>query len=123
VRKALLAAVTLAFLGACGAHEGGTCSGGVYHCDAQDEVLECRGGTWVAVPCKGPGGCRAVTGGITCDITGNQEGDGCPSAMEGTGFCRGTAPQSMFTCRGAQVVKLQDCSTCQATTTSIVCTP
>jgi len=115
--------MALAFLGACGAHEGGTCSGSLYHCAAQDEILECRSGTWVAVPCKGPDGCHAVPGGVACDVTGNQEGDGCPTAMEGTGFCRGTSPQSMFTCRATQVVKLQDCASCLATSTSIVCTP
>jgi len=127
VRTAILLAVTLAFLGGvgCGAQEGGACSGEVYHCAAQDSILECRGGRWVAIPCKGPDGCRAVSGGLACDVTGNQEGEGCPSAMEGTGFCRGTSPLSLFTCRGAQVVKLQDCRSCATATgsSSIVCTP
>jgi hypothetical protein len=124
VRTALLLAVTLGFLGleGCGAQEGGACSGAVYHCAAQDTVLECRDGRWVAVPCKGADGCRAIPGGLACDVSGNVEGDGCPTAMEGTGFCLGTSPQTMFTCRGQQITKLQDCRSCLTTSTSIVCT-
>jgi hypothetical protein len=125
VRTALLLAVTLAFLGGagCGAQEGGACSGDVFHCAAQDRILECREGRWVGIPCRGPDGCRAIPGGLACDISGNQEGDGCPTPLEGTGFCRGTSPQSMFSCHAQQVSKLQDCQSCVTTSTSIVCTP
>jgi hypothetical protein len=126
VRTTLLAAVTLAalaFLAGCGAHEGGACSGAVYQCESQNTILECRDGRWISIPCLGPDGCRSVQGGLACDVTGNQLGDGCPTALEGTGFCRGTSPQSMLTCRNQQVVKLQDCSSCVTTATSIVCTP
>lgn len=121
----LLLAVSLAFLAACGAREGGACSGAVYHCAAQDTILECRDRVWVAVPCKGPDGCHSVSGGLACDVSGNLEGDGCPTDMEGTGFCRGTSPQSLFTCRATQVVKLQDCRSCtiSSSSSSIVCTP
>jgi hypothetical protein len=125
VRTALLLAVTLGFLGleGCGAREGGACSGAVYHCAAQGEILECRDGTWVGIPCKGPDGCRGIPGGLACDVSGNELGEGCPTAMEGTGFCRGTSPQSLFTCRDQQITKLQDCRSCSTSTTSIVCTP
>jgi hypothetical protein len=114
--------VGVAILGCGGAKEGGACQGSVYHCDGHDSVLECRDGHWLAIPCAGPDGCAAVSGGVTCDISGNQAGDGCPTAMEGTGFCRGTPP-SLFTCRGLQLVKLQDCASCATNASSIVCTP
>ncbi|HZN91594.1 MAG TPA: hypothetical protein VFB81_02785 [Myxococcales bacterium] len=115
--------VVLAFLGCGGAKEGGPCSGEVYHCESGSSVLECRDGHWLALPCTGPQGCVSGITGITCDISGNQVGEGCPTAMEGTGFCRGTAPLSLFACRDQQLVKLQDCSSCVVSTNSIFCNP
>lgn len=124
MRTALvLAVVFLAFPGCGGAREGGVCSGEGYHCEGGDAVLECRDGHWLSLPCGGPQGCASVFGGITCDISGNQVSDGCPTAMEGTGFCRGTAPLSLFACRGHQLVKVSDCSSCTVSTNNIVCNP
>ena len=123
MRTALLvAAVVLAFLGCGGAREGGPCSGAVYRCDGPSTVLECRDGAWFALPCSGTKGCSSVAGGVSCDITSNAVGDACPTAMEGTGFCRGSPP-SIFACQDLQLVKVADCSSCIVGTGSIVCNP
>jgi len=126
VRTVLFPAVGVAaalILGSCGgAREGDACTREGYRCDGASAVLECRGNRWVALPCSGPGGCSSVIGGTTCDVTGNQVGDGCPAAMEGSGFCRGNPP-SLFACRSLLLVKLQDCSSCVVGTGSITCSP
>jgi hypothetical protein len=106
---------------ACGPRPGDPCSGEVYRCDTGTAALECRDAGWVSVPCKGTNGCKYVLGGVTCDITLNAEGEGCPTELEGTGYCR-AAPTAMMVCQNRAIVKASDCSTCTAGT-QVVCTP
>jgi hypothetical protein len=67
---------------------GGACKPsdhGAVVCPAPDSALECRDGTWTAVPCRGPGGCRASTQTdprgpsqtASCDDSIAKEGEPC----------------------------------------------
>ncbi|HVE82927.1 MAG TPA: hypothetical protein VND93_08775 [Myxococcales bacterium] len=114
--------LAIAALCSCGVKEGGACTGEGYRCEDRSTVLECRDGHWLALPCSGPQGCAVSGGGVTCDISLNQEGDGCPTALEGTGFCRDTPP-SLFACRNLTLVKIQNCSSCTVGAGNIVCNP
>jgi hypothetical protein len=59
--------------------------------------LACQKGTFIAAPCKGPMGCREDGKHLTCDATGNAEGDPCSLDDEGAAQCIGD--KQRVTCR------------------------
>lgn len=63
--------------------------------------LACQKGVFVAVPCKGPAGCREDGKRLSCDVTGNAEGDACSTDEEGTATCIGS--ERRITCRGGKL--------------------
>lgn len=95
-------------------------------CADNDTALECRsvGGElqWVALPCRGPGGCVKVAAEIECDVSANLEGDACASTAEGDGLCaeNGTV---LLTCARGVLAKTATCSACSVSNGQVVCQP
>lgn len=63
--------------------------------------LACQKGVFISVPCKGPGGCREDGERLSCDVTGNAEGDACSTDEDGTATCIGA--DRRITCRGGKL--------------------
>jgi hypothetical protein len=115
----LLAALLLA---ACGPSAGSSCRGGGYVCSDEKEALECRSGTWRALPCKGPLGCVELEGSIRCDMSGNVAGDACALSSEGRGLCSASGT-ALLECRMGVLVEIRQCSTCSMSNTRVICEP
>ena len=83
---------------------GAACSATAYPagsavCQAATALL-CASGTFTAIPCSGPAGCRG--GSVApfadrCDISGNEHGAPCLAALEGLGSCA-TGGTGMVVC-------------------------
>jgi hypothetical protein len=66
-----------------GNHAGDRCSRddqGVAVCASPSEMLACRGGTFVTVPCRGPNGCEMVGEQPRCDQSVAELGEACNPA-------------------------------------------
>jgi hypothetical protein len=112
VRRAILGLVVVLSL-ACTKEKppapGGMCDAGKRACADAKTALLCVNGVWQKDTCKGPKGCYLDKGLATCDLTGNESGDPCPSSMDGfSGFksdgktrvvCKG-GQYSFETCKG-----------------------
>ncbi len=59
--------------------------------------LACEDGVFISTPCKGPMGCREDAKRLTCDVTGNADGDPCSKDEEGVAQCIGD--KGRITCR------------------------
>lgn len=66
---------------------GDKCSATGFACADNLTALECYGGVWRAVPCRGPAGCSRTGETVKCDVSGNQSGDACATTMVRTGIC------------------------------------
>jgi hypothetical protein len=96
LRRILLAASTLAACAtllsvpACNKKPqvGGKCETGRRACTDKKSGLYCADGAWQADTCKGPRGCVEEKDNATCDVTGDEDGDPCPAALDGFGACR-----------------------------------
>jgi hypothetical protein len=101
---------------------GDGCGGSGYLCEDEDNAIECRGGRWTAILCRGPNGCQRVGDLILCDMTGSVAGDLCGSTMFGTGLC---APdkKAVLECRNGVLVTTKTCSDCTTSSTDVTCVP
>ena len=119
---ALSIAVSILASACGGASVGGSCNTDGLACEDSSNALECRVGTWRALPCRGPGGCKVSNSKVTCDMSLNHEGDACAASTEGQGICdpSGTAA---LTCRSGTLVKTNTCSSCTTTGDQIICQP
>jgi len=76
---------------------GDSCKPTDIRCVDPKTELACQKGVFMAAPCKGPMGCREDNKHLTCDTTGNAEGDSCSTDGEGTAQCIGD--KQRITCR------------------------
>jgi len=100
---------------------GDSCKPGDIRCLDPKTELACQKGTFVSAPCKGPMGCREDGKHLTCDVTGNLEGDPCSSDDEGAAQCIGD--RQRITCRGSRY-SIEFCrgpSGCRAGSGSVRC--
>jgi hypothetical protein len=82
----------------------------------------CQDGKYIAAPCRGPKGCSVAGTTVSCDFSGNQDGDACPSAGEGEAACTADK-QQMVLCRGGRY-QLEACrgpKHCDATGAKVEC--
>jgi hypothetical protein len=69
-------------------HQGQPCSpDGKLECVDAAGGLLCRGGVFVALPCRGPRGCRGTGAGSTCDDGLAEEGDPCVQTVNENVSC------------------------------------
>lgn len=124
---AVLSAVSIVSLG-CGTPQAGdTCNQTGFLCESTHSALECRGGKWVSLPCKGDNGCVHEADTVKCDMTGDAEGDACATSAAGKGLCTFNGDGTLE-CRDQgggnyQLVKTNDCRTCSVSGDMVVCTP
>ncbi len=125
MNRSLLACVPLfgsLLLAGCGPSAGGDCNGGGFVCDEKTLALECRGGTWREVPCRGPLGCSETGQSVRCDTSNNVAGDGCASSAEGTGLCRADG-RAVLECRQGVLAETASCSQCSVQSGQVTCQP
>lgn len=122
MRPHFLVAIAAVLLTACGPTAGDKCQGQVFTCDSDTVALECRDDVWRAVPCRGAGGCKAQDGKVTCDVSGNQEGDTCAVTQEGDALCTQDG-RAVLECRQGLLVKTRSCSSCAVSGAQVVCNP
>ena len=89
-------------------------------CQDAATALECRNGAWVALPCKGAGGCAVSGGNVQCDMNGNTAGDACASTAEGKGLCSADK-KATLECRSGALVQTNVCASCSTTADQVVC--
>jgi hypothetical protein len=118
---ALLPLVGSLFLAGCGPSVGGDCESSGYVCDSETQALECRQGTWRALPCKGALGCSEVNGNIRCDASGNGAGDACAASAEGRAQCRPDG-LALLECRMGVLVETLQCRPCSPSGSEVTCT-
>jgi hypothetical protein len=123
-RLALSAALTASMvLTACGgAKQGATCSTNGFLCADTTAALECQGGTWVSLPCKGTGGCKREADVVKCDMSADEEGDNCASTAQGRGLCTKDGLGTLE-CREGKLVKTNTCRSCMVNGDQVVCSP
>lgn len=120
---ALLVLAASMCLTACGgAKEGGTCSTNGFLCADTTAALECKGGLWVKLPCKGSGGCKREADVVKCDMSGNVAGDACASTAQGRGLCTSDM-KGTLECRDGVLVKTNDCRSCTVNGDQVICSP
>jgi hypothetical protein len=93
-----------------------------YACQDAATALECKAGAWLALPCKGAGGCKREAKVVTCDMAGNEATDSCASSAEGKGLC-GPGGTSTLECRDGFLIKTNACKTCTVDADIVVCQP
>jgi hypothetical protein len=122
-RLALLAVAASFSLFACGsAKEGGTCDSAGFLCADASAALECKGGAWVKLPCRGSGGCKREADIVKCDMSASQEGDACASTAQGRGLCTSDM-KGTLECREGVLVKTNNCRSCAVNGDQVVCSP
>jgi hypothetical protein len=116
-------------LPACGgAKAGDKCTAAGYLCADATTALECKLGAYVALPCRGSAGCKAIGNLIRCDMSGNAAGDACASSSAGKGLCT-SDQQHTLECREdpatsqLHLVQTKDCQTCTVNGDLVVCQP
>lgn len=91
----------LALLGGCrkAPEPGQACQAqGEAVCKDKTTFLECEGGKWQSVSCRGPDGCQTQGNVVRCDESLAQQGDPC-GAREGEHFSCGTDKKSELKCK------------------------
>ena len=123
-RLAPLFCSALLMLTACGStSEGGACNTVGFLCADPTAALECKGGVWVKLPCRGAGGCKRETDTVRCDMTGNKEGDNCASTAQGRGLCTDDM-KGTLECREGKLVKTNTCGrSCTIMGDQVICSP
>ncbi|MCP3143369.1 hypothetical protein [Pyxidicoccus xibeiensis] len=109
-------------LAGCGQSAGDSCEGSGFICEEDTRALECRGGVWREIPCKGPLGCRESDDSVRCDTSRNAAGDACASSAEGTGSCD-EAGRAILECRQGVLVETATCSSCTESGGQVTCQP
>ena len=124
MRRALFSTLVAAFaLSACGAPKAGdTCDQTGFLCADTTSAIECRGGKWLTLPCRGANGCSRQANLIKCDMSANTAGDGCASTAEGKGICT-TDGKGTLECREGTLVKTNTCSSCVVSNDQVICQP
>jgi hypothetical protein len=94
--------ILLAVMGGCHREPGpgDECKRTDIRCTDPHTELACQKGIFVPVPCKGPAGCKEDGKKLTCDVTGNAEGDACSTDEEGSAACIGDSRR--ITCHGGK---------------------
>lgn len=110
-----------AWLSGCGPAEGGSCTARTFACQDPGTALECRDGSWAAIPCRGPEGCATREGAVQCDMALNQPGDGCPLHAEGHVTCKTPELDAVLECRGGVLVETQACPQCAGSGDRLTC--
>lgn len=121
--RSILIALALSALTACGTPAAGdSCNTEGFLCSDAKTALECRVGSWQAIPCRGPTGCARTDDVVNCDLNGALENDACASTAEGRGLCtpdgRGT-----LECQQGKFVRTNSCSSCSVTGDVVTCAP
>lgn len=115
------ASALLAF--SCGnPNPGDKCDKTGFLCVDGSSAMECRGGVWSILPCRGATGCTRTNDLIRCDMSGNIAGDACASTAEGKGLCSSDG-KSTLECREGKLVQTNTCSSCAVSGDQIVCQP
>jgi hypothetical protein len=125
MNRSFLAAVSLVaplLLAGCGQSAGDSCEGSGFVCQEDVLALECRGGVWREVPCRGPLGCRETDDAVRCDTSNNRAGDACASSAEGKGLCRADG-RAVLECRQGVLEETATCSACTVTGDQVTCQP
>src|SRR5712692_3470371 len=112
----------LFFVGCGGPHLGGSCKSPGLGCQDASAALECQGGRWALIQCRGPAGCATAGNEVLCDTSANLAGDGCALAQEGRGMCSSDG-RATLECRDSVLVKTNTCSSCTATGGFVNCQP
>jgi len=82
---------------------GDKCENGMRACVDGTHGLYCANGAFQADTCKGPKGCYEEKGIASCDLTGNDNGDPCPAALDGFSVCRADR-KTRAMCKGGKYV-------------------
>ena len=82
---------------------GDKCDNGARACVDAQNGLYCAAGVYHADTCRGAKGCVEDKGFATCDITGNNDGDPCPTALDGFSVCRADR-KTRAMCKGSKYV-------------------
>lgn len=82
---------------------GDKCEVGGRACIDAQTGLYCAAGVYQLDTCRGPRGCVEEKGFATCDITGNNDGDPCPMALDGFSVCRADR-KTRAMCKGGKYV-------------------
>jgi hypothetical protein len=103
-----------------GPRAGGECGGdNATACENATTALECRSGTFAAIPCRGSSGC----GLLFCDNTsGIRPGDLCFQIQEGGGACSDDAGVR-FLCQSGGWIGQQCPGGCVVNDAGVACTP
>jgi hypothetical protein len=118
---AFLPLVGFLFFSGCGGPDAGdSCESSGYICGGENEALECRQGTWRAIPCRGGLGCQEVNGTIRCDTSANVAGDPCALSAEGRGLCRADG-LAVLECRMGLLVETETCRSCSQSGSQVTC--
>jgi hypothetical protein len=123
MRRFTMVSLAALVFAACGSPSAGDkCSSNGFLCANAANALECKLGVWVALPCRGPGGCVKSGDTVKCDMSADQEGDKCASSAEGKGLCT-TDMTATLECRDGTLVKTNPCRTCTISNDMVNCTP
>lgn len=108
-----LVATVVALVVACKPKEGGSCRGTAATCTDPTTALVCRSGTYVAVTCRGPGGCAVSGEAVTCDDSTGTAGDTCFGVKPQDYACSSDGKEALH-CEDGRFVKYLACRGPQA---------
>ena len=100
--------------------EGKSCAPGGFYCSGPKAALECREGQWMAIPCRGPGGCTSKEGAVSCEVHGGIVGDRCALQSEGLGLCSADG-KALLHCQDGGMANAQPCDSCGLEGGQVVC--
>jgi len=100
--QSLAIACFLALALSCKPKAGGKCDGGKSACADNRSALICSSGAYVAVSCKGGGGCADNDGIVQCDLGGDADGEPCVDLGDHALYCTADKDHAA-TCKGGKV--------------------
>jgi hypothetical protein len=109
----------------CGsARVGEVCNTSGYLCLDVTTMLECRSRYWVALPCRGPGGCNRAGNTLTCDMSLNLADDACATNGDARtiGMCTRDGKGTLV-CLDGKLVKADVCKSCAVKGDVVTCEP
>src|SRR5262245_58571210 len=90
---------------ACSSKAGDDCSIGKHVCLDRTTLLACNTGRYVAVPCKGPGGCVDPGSNPICDFSHNEGGGECPWGYESKTHCTADGKSQIGCVKGKWLIE------------------
>ena len=101
---------------------GDTCSAVGFLCSDNQNALECYGGTWRKLPCRGPQGCTRSGDSVKCDMSTNVAGDFCATTVARKGICTADL-KATLTCDATDLTFSQSntCRTCSVSGDTVLC--